>query len=141
MDRQPALVNAYAQDGFQPLGLAAFFGNQAAVDYLLDRGAQVNSPSQNAMRVMPLHSAAASGQLEIARSLLAHGANPNSVQADGFVPLHAAAQNGQIEMVELLLSYGANLKIPTEDGKTALDFALENRHTRVANLLQERGAP
>jgi len=58
----------------------------------------VNSPSRNAQRVMPLHSAAAGRHLTIMQALLAHGADPNARQADDFTPLHAAAQNGQIEM-------------------------------------------
>ena len=29
----PTLLNAYAPDGFHPLGLAAFFGNKATVEH------------------------------------------------------------------------------------------------------------
>src|SRR3990172_9827220 len=32
--RDPELVNAYAGDGFQPLGLACFFGHFDAAEYL-----------------------------------------------------------------------------------------------------------
>ena len=140
LEQQPEGVNGYAQDGFQPLGLAAFFGHNAAVDLLLAKGAEVNSPSRNAMRVTPLHSAAAAGRLEIARSLLEHGADTNAREAGDFTALHAAAQNGQVEMVELLLSYGATVDAHNEDGKTAIDFALEKGYTRIVNLLK-RGEP
>src|SRR5512141_319780 len=53
VEPQPELINAYAPDGFQPLGLAAFFGHTGIVEFLLKNGAEVNSPSRNAMRVMP----------------------------------------------------------------------------------------
>ncbi len=43
----PDQVNAYAIDGFQPLGLASFFGHTDIVNYLLSKGADVNSPSEN----------------------------------------------------------------------------------------------
>ena len=73
----PALVNAYAPDGFHPLGLAAFFGNETTVEALLQAGADVNQQSREAMKVSALHSAAAARRPDIARMLLAKGANPN----------------------------------------------------------------
>src|SRR5262245_29270253 len=57
LDADPRLVNAVADDGFGPLGLASFFGNEPVVRLLLERGAVVNTPSSNSMKVMPLHSA------------------------------------------------------------------------------------
>ncbi len=39
---KPDLANAFAPDGFTPLGLAAFFGHEEAVKVLLDGGAEVN---------------------------------------------------------------------------------------------------
>src|SRR5262249_56181396 len=55
----PELANAWAEDGFQPLGLASFFGHEDTARALVERGAEVNSPSRNPMKGMPLHSAAA----------------------------------------------------------------------------------
>src|SRR6266511_4377724 len=59
VEDDPSLANAWGEDGFQPLGLASFFGHVEAVGLLLERGAEVNSASRNKMKVMPLHSAAA----------------------------------------------------------------------------------
>ncbi len=132
-------VNAVAPDGFQPLGLAAFFAHPEVARLLVGRGAQVNAPSHNGARVMPLHSATASRSLEIARLLLAHGADPNARQAGDFTPLHNAAQNGQVEMIELLLSHGAALDPRDAKGRTALDFALDAGHTTAAGLLRAHG--
>ena len=42
--KRPDLVNAYAGDGFQSLGLACFFGHLEAADYLIKAGARVNPP-------------------------------------------------------------------------------------------------
>ncbi|HEY4689399.1 MAG TPA: ankyrin repeat domain-containing protein [Anaerolineae bacterium] len=134
------LMNAYSHDGFTPLGLAAFFGHADIAEYLLARGAEVNSVSRNRMRVMPLHSAVAGRHLRIAEALIAHGADVNAAQQDGFTPLHGAAQNGQQEMVLLLLDHGAEVKAKAGDGRTALAFALAEGHASVADSLRRRGA-
>lgn len=111
LDRDPELANAWADDGFQPLGLASFFGHAEAVRLLLERGAEVNSASRNDLKVMPLHSAAATpdpaARYEIARQLLEHGADPNARQQDDFTPLMAADAHEDERLRELLLEHGA----------------------------------
>jgi uncharacterized protein len=140
LDANPEQANAVAADGFQPLGLAAFFGQVEVVRLLLWRGAAVDSPSRNPMRVMPLHSAAAHRHLEICRLLLEHGAPVNAVQADDFTPLHEAAQNGQVELVSLLLDYGADVNARKADGQTPLALAVQSGRQEGIDLLRARGA-
>jgi ankyrin repeat protein len=135
LKRKPKLLNEFAPDGFQPLGLASFFGHVEVVRFLLESGAEVNTPSQNGLKVTPLNSAAAGRHYEIAMLLLERDANPNIRQEGDFVPLHSAAMNGQIEMVKLLLQYGADKDLKSLDGKTARDYALENGHKIVAEVL------
>ena len=83
LDADASLANAWADDGFQPLGLASFFGHVDAARLLVGRGAEVNSASRNAMKVMPLHSAAATRDADlryaIAELLLEAGADRKSV--------------------------------------------------------------
>lgn len=111
LDADSSLANAWAQDGFQPLGLASFFGNLDAARLLVGRGADVNSASQNEMKVMPLHSAAAAQdpdlRYSIARVLLEGGADPNALQQDQYTPLMAADQHGDTRLRELLVEHGA----------------------------------
>ncbi len=137
---RPGLANAFAPDGFQPLGLASFFGHYEVALFLVERGAEVNSPSRNSQKVMPLHSAAASRSLEIARLLLEHGADPDSRQLDDFTPLHEAAANGQLELVSLLLAHGADVNLSQKPGQTALDFAQKAGHQEVVEYLLQHGA-
>jgi uncharacterized protein len=111
LDEDPDLANAWAGDGFQALGLASFFGHVEAVRLLVERGAEVNSASRNDMKVMPLHSAAATGDLdtryELAKLLLEHGADPNARQQDDYTPLMAADQHGDERLRKLLVDHGA----------------------------------
>ena len=126
---------AVADDGFTALHLAAFFRHADAVRLLLERGAPVNVVASNAMRVQPLHSAAAGGDTECVRLLVEAGAGVDARQEGGFVPLHASAQNGDAAAVEALLAAGADPSAATEDGRTAADFAREAGHTLVVERL------
>jgi len=133
----PQLVNAFADDGFQPLGLSCFFGHLETAQYLVKAGARVNSPSGNDMKVTPLHSAAAGGHTAIVRLLLEHEADPNARDEEGFTPLHGAAQNGDLESIRLLLFYGADTHAQADNGKTPLDYATGPKKAKAARLLKE----
>lgn len=131
----PSLVNSHSVDGFTPLGFAVFFAHPEIVDELLAAGADVNLASQESMKVAPLASASAAGQLEIAKKLIAHGANVNTRAANDFTPLHEAAASGRLEFATLLLEHGADVNAKTTDGKTPLDYARENNRTEMVELL------
>jgi ankyrin repeat protein len=135
LGHKPELVNAYSEDGFQPLGLAAYFGKSEAVKYLIKAGAEVNSPSKNSLRVTPLQSAVAGGHLEITRLLLEAGASPNVREQGGYTPLHTAAQNGAVEIVRSLIFGGANVEAINEKNEKPLDIALKSGHDEVVKLL------
>ena len=135
----PALVNAYAPDGFHPLGLAAFFGNETTVEALLQAGADVNQQSREAMRVSALHSAAAARRPDIARMLLAKGANPNLRGEAGITVFHEVAITGQIDLAEMLLQYGADANAQDDSGKTPLAHAVASKREAMAAWLRAHG--
>lgn len=140
LEKDPKLVNAFAPDGFYPLGLAIFFGHKETATLLLASGAEVNMASKNAMNVRPLHAAAAARQLDVARILAERGGDVNARQQSGYTPLHEAAATGQIEFAELLIRHGANVNAKTDDGKTPLSFASKSKQGEMAALLRKQGA-
>jgi ankyrin repeat protein len=114
LDQDPALANAFGEDGFHPLGLACFFGHADAARLLLERGADVNALSRNEhIRTAAIHAAAASEgkdestRYELVELALDHGADPNLPQGGGFRAIDAARQNGDERVERLLLERGA----------------------------------
>lgn len=135
-----ALVNAYAPDGFYPLGLACFFGHGDVARYLLEHGADVNQAARNPQKVQPLHAASANGNFELVKDLLDRGADVNGKQSHDFTPLHNAAQTGHLAMTQLFIDHGANVNATSQEGLTPLSFAVKENHTEVADLLKRHGA-
>ena len=136
-------LRAFSHDGFTPLHLAAFFGRIPVVELLLSAGAPVNEISHNPSELRPLHSAVAHRQpqvaLEIARALIAAGADVNATQHGGWTPLHAAALHGNVPLVRLLLDAGAAADAKNETGQTPASLARSKNHKDVAALLAQRG--
>src|SRR2546423_13395080 len=111
LDGDPALANAFGDDGFHPLGLACFFGHVEAARVLLERGADVNTLSRHEhVQTAAIHAAAAPADAgpdeatrhELVELVLDHGADPNLRQPGGFPAIDAARQNGAARVESLL---------------------------------------
>ena len=132
------------QGGLTALHFAARQGGARSVAALVEHGANVNALSPGD-RVSPLLIAAVNGQFDIAKYLLAHGADPNLANASGVTPLFAVlniewaprmfypqprAQLQQdtsyLELLELLLDRGAdpNARLARKTWFTQYNFDL-----------------
>lgn len=81
--------------------------------------------------------AARDGFTDIARLLIAHGADVNWIDGEGVTPLILAAHKDHIELVQLLLDHGADPTIQDQWQQTALDYALRRGAAdAIAQLLQ-----
>jgi ankyrin repeat protein len=144
-------ARALLQDRSSPLMLAMINARYELADYLLDHGAEA---SDSALGFTPLHQLVWSyhpnvslmppgprqtGRLDamdMARSLLAHHANPNarmtrnpsdgyrtSMNRMGATPLMVAARVPDVELMRLLLDQGADPTLKTADNTTLLMIA------------------
>ena len=130
------LAKGWSPDGFTPLHLAAFFGQEDAARLLLEHGADANVVARHeSIKVAPLHSAAAGAHSSIVTVLLEAGADANARQEGGFTALHSAAQNGDRESAEALLQQGADPSAATDDGRTPAQLAVAAGHDGLADLL------
>jgi ankyrin repeat protein len=140
IEKDPSSVDAYAPDGFPPLGLAAYMGRAAVVEYLLSKGADVNQLGRNPGRFTALTGAVAAGHREVVKRLLEAGADPNYWYQGGLTPVLEAAAGGSLPILELLVAHGGDVTPETEQGKTAVSLAVEHEHPEVAEWLRKHGA-
>ncbi|XP_069935909.1 E3 ubiquitin-protein ligase HECTD1 isoform X7 [Cherax quadricarinatus] len=96
-------VNFMDDVGQTLLNWASAFGTQEMVEFLCERGADVNK----GQRSSSLHYAACFGRPQIAKVLLRHGANPDLRDEDGKTPLDKARERndeGHREVAAILQS-------------------------------------
>jgi hypothetical protein len=121
---------------------------------LLDHGADPNVADRTG--VTPLHTAAQTGSLELAKELLAKGANPdartNKTQAGGRgagggggfrlppgeqTALLVAAKANQEAIMKALIEHHADPKLKAQDGTTLLMAAAGSGHVGVVKYAYE----
>ena len=137
---QGAAVNAYSDDGWTPIHLAAFFGHPKIAELLLAHAADVTARSRNGNGNTPLHAALAANQKLVAGLLIGSGADLNAADAAGWRPLHLAAANNNLDAMKTLIAQGADIGVTNGEGLTALALAEKRNHKEAAALLRRHGA-
>ncbi|HEX5223390.1 MAG TPA: ankyrin repeat domain-containing protein [Verrucomicrobiae bacterium] len=130
-----ALLNAGADPkagdkAFSPLQAASMDGHKDVVNLLLKHG-KTGKKGGDAKKTTEtdgaaLADAALMGQVDIVRTLLESGADPDVPGEEHFTALMGAVRAGRIELVQMLLKAGADVNALNEDGETALDLAYDN---------------
>ncbi|KAG1144493.1 hypothetical protein G6F37_002207 [Rhizopus arrhizus] len=115
-----ALIDSVV-NGFMPLQLACMSDNHiAVVQYLIDRGADVN-----AQKWSKKHSADKSQAV---------------AGATGSTALHVACANGCTKIVDLLLRNGAKIDVKDKYGSRPIDVAAAKNHVEIVKLLDTFGS-
>jgi hypothetical protein len=89
---------------------------------------------------MDLFFAAAEGELDKVKALLAAGVSPNVRDYEHRCPLHVAAGFGYCAIMRLLLEQEADVEAMDFWGAVALDSAQKGGHLRAEKLLRDAGA-
>jgi ankyrin repeat protein len=128
-------VNDRAPNGASALVIAAHSGHGTVAQLLLDKGANANAADAG---YSALHAAVLLGDVDLAKALLAHQADPNAKLVKGTpsryyskdyafneglvgaTPLLLAARYGESEMMRLLAAGGADGGVTLPDGTTTL---------------------
>ena len=105
-------------------------------------GADINEISDDG--TYPLVNAVNQGNLQLVKTLLEQGANPDlrneakAKSASGskkHVPLIIAAKNGNNDIAEILIKHNADRNRTDENHKSAYNYAVENGNTKLIKLL------
>ncbi|NXO92656.1 ASB16 protein, partial [Certhia brachydactyla] len=120
------------------LRIAAARGYEDCARHLLLRGAAVDAVVGGRA---PLHDSAAAPHPNCTRLLLAFGADPNVLSADGSAPLHLCTAPHSLRCAELLLAHGAKVNLGTRDRQvTALHVAARQGLVAHVELYLHHGA-
>ena len=127
-------------EGRTPFAWSAYRGDLAAMEYMLQRGANVHKPDRR-LRT-PLVYALLSGNHHCVKLLLHNDVDVNITDSIGWSPLHRLSANKDDPgLVDILLDCNAN--IDAKDGSAQcipLILAICHRNFRAAERLIERGA-
>lgn len=147
---QGANVNAKENSGYTPLHRVIYSRgkNLALIRRLLEAGADVNASGSNGRT--PLNSAAQSDNLDVARVLIAHGADLNAGN-DYHGPINTGDIAGSIlqvairyspgeAMARLLVESGATPGQKDAFGNTEIHLAAMRGYADLVHLLIEHGA-
>lgn len=138
-----------AHFGRTPLHYASQEGHAAAIQILLDHGANIHARTFDTGE-MALHLAAKSAQPAAVAALLWNGSCLNSQCTDGMTALHYAVSydfritdtalvNDSMFVVRYLLENGADIDILDNEGQTVLHYAILG-YVEVVEMLLEKGA-
>lgn len=121
MATNPDLALSSGPFGMTPLHWASRAGSLRSLQWLLDRGAEVDARNDAHRTSMQL--AAEWGRAEAVKLLAAGGADLNAQDRKGRTPLHRATYEGHAESAEALLAAGADTTVLNRNGKTAFEIA------------------
>lgn len=126
--------------GVSPLWVAVAVGHFGIVKILVEEG-QANVNHLSATRSSPLRAASYIGHLEIARYLVAHGADVRLVRDGNYTNLMLSAYREHSHMVKYFIDeLGCDPNESDQDGRTPLHYAIDGGSSEVLYTLLERGA-
>lgn len=115
------------------------YGNNPAVlDFLLDKGAYVETSGNEGTSNLLVSSAA--GYSRLVNLLLSRGVDVNARNKYGLTALHIAAWTGNKEIVELLINNGAGIDSESLDGRRPVTMAREAENQDIIEFLLSNGA-
>lgn len=127
-------INAESDYGTTILNQAARYGDIETFNYLLKKGATINTKT--------IIEACSGKNISIVKLLLEMGEDVNAKDNDGFTALYRAVQGGELDIVKALIENGADINIKysfIKKGQTVLSLAEEYGHDDIIDYLIGKG--
>ncbi|KAJ2976799.1 hypothetical protein NQ176_g4736 [Zarea fungicola] len=135
---KPDASTLKAKNWFTALWWAAYNGNEAIVELLLQEGAPVDKKDSDGLTA--LWWAAYKGNEAIVKLLLSNGSRVDTKDKNGRTELWCGVRLGNKTIVELLLSNRAAVDIKDNKGRTPLWWAIVKENEAIITLLLNHGA-
>ncbi|HJD60445.1 MAG TPA: ankyrin repeat domain-containing protein [Rickettsia endosymbiont of Omalisus fontisbellaquei] len=147
LDKGADFNNVTNNCGHTPLHYAAGTGNKELLNFLLEKGMNVNITNEHGLT--PLHCAAFSKEFAIIKFLLQSGSEIDLVDSVGATPFFYLTRNHQPEenkeLIEFFLNNKVNLNvkiditIPTIGGESIFNHALQSKDKWLLEKLISKG--
>jgi ankyrin repeat protein len=135
------LTKSYGIDCFDSykrtfLILAASKGNESVLNYLIEKGADIDFQDKNGY--CALHFAAQNKEIRITEILLNRGANPNLKDLHGNAPIWTAIMNSreEFDIVKMLLKKNADIETKNKHGKSPKELWNLRFETEIESLIE-----
>jgi ankyrin repeat protein len=131
----PKAFNNLNDDGYSPLVLASYRGNNEVAKFLIEIGSDING---NSKMGTPLMAAIFKGNNEIAKLLIEKKAIIHTEDANGTTALIYATNFKNYEIVHLLILAGADYTKKDSRGSSALDYAIVLDDDKLIETLKNK---
>jgi ankyrin repeat protein/DNA-binding XRE family transcriptional regulator len=125
--------------GQVPLTLACGLGcSPTFINFLLDRGAEINYCNPDRFDLTPLMCAVMYGRTAIAKLLIDRGANINlSRKRDGATAMHYAVKHDQLEIFQYMLQHGGDTTTKTSKGDSVEEIIIKKQMNEFKNAVDK----
>ncbi|KAF8853112.1 ankyrin [Acephala macrosclerotiorum] len=113
---------------------------RGVVDLLISRGAIIDAEDDDKNTPLCLYLARPGSFVSVARLLLEHGADCNTVNWIKRTPLMQAAKNGREDMIRLLIEYRVKVSFRNRYSESALSIAVKGGNTAISSSRYGSGA-
>lgn len=131
--KDPDVINKRNNEGYSPLILACYHGNEEVVKFLVDKVKDINQTSQYGSALM---AAVIKGNNKIIEHLLDRNANTNIIDKNGTTAMHYAVMFRNYDALKLLMQANADIKIKDNSGKSPLDYASVYNDKKLKKILK-----
>ena len=131
-------INKPGMWGWLPIQVAAEFGTEEVVNYLIVKGADIPvEPGQKSYQI--LNASCTRGFTKLFETILERGFN---LQIDRYTTnlIHSAASGGSEKIIEILLDKGFNVMTGDAYGWSPLHSAAEKGNLKIVELFLRKGA-
>ncbi len=131
----PKAFNIVNEEGYSPLVLACYRGNNEVAKFLIENGSDINGISKMGT---PLMASIVKGNNEIAKLLIEIKADVNSTDANGTTALIYATNFKNYEIVSLLIKADADYNKEDNRGNSALEYAILLNDDKLIETLKNK---